>query len=153
MRNFTYTLLILFLFFNINNVFSQSKKIATKLQLQFLQNNFNWDSEDYLIIAYKNSENNCTQYKNEIETNDWVMRLVDNAGIKNAHEILVVNGQKSYANSKQIFMDKEAFILKEFLNTSSCFSLIVFNEQGHYISKIGEFTEFDIKKIVKQLKL
>lgn len=147
-------IILLLLLFSINTVFTQNiKRGKTSLnQLEALKNDYNWSSQKYLIIAYRNTKSKCYNYsKDEIKTNEWVLNLMAKTKIENSHKILITFDNRSYANNKEVFIDKNKFIFKQFLNTNTCFSLIVIKDSGAYVLKQGEFTDADIHKFVNLL--
>lgn len=153
----------IFFFASISSIlmsFTQfgNKGILTELQLKFIKENYNWKSEEILIINFLQAKENCFWNNNENPNSSikWWEKFYSNINLKNISNIYVYSDKisaKNIIDSKTRFEDYNNFLLNNFFNIKKeCFGVLVINSLGEYEVAEGEYSEKQVETLIKKLK-
>ncbi|GHA43229.1 hypothetical protein GCM10007103_25630 [Salinimicrobium marinum] len=154
-------ILILFLTTGVYGFTNSSETGSEKLsdvQLQFIKDNFNWNSEGLLIVNFRQPRNKCpyNQYKNLEKSYEWWVKNYSDLDLENIHNIYVYsNSKKSEAmiDGKNHFADLHNFFLTNFFsNDETCYGVLVINKRGEYRKKAGEYRKTEVREFINRLK-
>jgi hypothetical protein len=126
-------------------------------QLRFIKTNYNWNTEKVLIINYKQPLSICHFDNHKISKgNKWWKKFYSKIDTENCANIHVLaNGEIKNKNidNKNIFDDKNDFLLSNFFNRkTSCFGVLVVDNEGYYIQYNGHYSERQVSKYIENLK-
>lgn len=154
--------LLLFLSFALFSFVQVDKTIAkgnlNQAQLDFVKENFNWTSEDILIVNFKQPRNKChyDAYENLKASTKWWTNFYSQMDLNNTHNIFVYSDAKKAKNtidSKNHFADFENFFLTYFFfKNLTCEGIVVIHKDGAFRKKAGEYIQKDIEQFISELR-
>jgi|GEM_PF-1117113 archaellum component FlaF (FlaF/FlaG flagellin family) len=127
-------------------------------KLNFIKKTYNWNNEKILIINYSQPINSCHFDNNKItsEGKKWWRDFYSKINTDDCLNINVLaNGErvKRRIDNLNYFDDKYDFLLKNFFKRkSSCFGVLVLNDEGYYIQFNGHYSERQVSKYIENLK-
>jgi hypothetical protein len=131
----------------------------TEIQLNFVKENYNWNTEDIIIVNFRQPRTNCS-YDNYINLNNsvsWWNSFYSKINLKNTLNIFVYSNKKAALNvidSKTHFEDKNNFFLNIFFSdVRECYGLLVINKLGYYKKINGEYSENEVTNFIESLVL
>jgi hypothetical protein len=136
----------------------ENKEILTELQLKFIKENYNWKSEEILIINFLQPRENCFWNNNEHSNSSikWWEKFYSNINLTNISNIYVYSDKisaKKIIDSKTRFEDYNNFLLNNFFNIKKeCFGVLVINSLGEYEFIEGEYTEKQVENLIENLR-
>ncbi len=142
-----------------NNKEKISNGKLTEIKLNFVKENYNWNSEDIIIVNFRQPRTNCSydNYENLINSVSWWNSFYSIINLKNTLNIFVYSNKKAAKNvidSKKHFEDKNNFFLNTFFsNERDCYGLLVVNRLGYYEQINGEYSENDVSNSIESLAL
>ncbi|TYA53216.1 hypothetical protein FVF61_11245 [Formosa maritima] len=143
---------------SFSNAKSQTNEKLSEEHLKFVIENYQWNSEDVMIINFRQPKSSChyDNYENLKQSSDWWTEFYSEMDLENIHNIFVYsdsNKAKAVIDSKNYFSDINNFFLENFfVKNRSCFGILVINKDGDFKKKSGEYTQEDIIELVKNLK-
>ncbi len=130
----------------------------SETQLDFVKQNFNWTTEDVIIVNFKQPRNKChyDAYQNLKVSTKWWTGFNSQMDLKNIQNIFVYSDSKKAKNSfdsKTHFADTNAFFLNHFFSEDiTCEGVIIIHKNGAYRKKAGEYIQKEIETFISQLK-
>lgn len=130
----------------------------TEIQLNFVKENYNWNSEDIIIVNFRQPKTNCfyDNYKNINNSVSWWKSFYSKMNLKNTLNIFVYSDKhaaKNVIDSKAHFEDKNNFFLNIFFfSENECYGLLIINKLGYYQQKNGEYSEYDVTSSIESIK-
>ena len=127
-------------------------------KLAFLKQNYNWKAGTKLIINFKTFLSTCPRNQYRVIENDWNDEFYRKLALKNVTNIYISledNLLRKLTNSrKDFYEDKDDFFTKTFNLKSGmhCYALMMINEKGLFMLRVGEKTEADIFDFSKILE-
>ena len=151
-------IVILFiLIFTANFTFSQENKIP-KEKLETLKRFYNWNDEKLLIVNFYLPKNSChyNQYNDLKSGKKWIENnIYKNIELNNIKNIFIYSESqeaKSIIDNISCFFDYENYFLNTFFNVKNhCYGIVVINENGNFIHKLGEFSKYDVKRLINKV--
>ena len=135
-----------------------ANKKLTKTELEFIKENYNWNSEEFLIINFTMPKNSChyNNYANLKKSSKWWTSFYSKMKLDNVHNIFVYSNSykaKKIIDSKTHFEDTDSFILANFFSKDkSCYGIVIINKNGAFQKKAGEYVQKDITRFINRLK-
>ena len=142
-----------------NNKEKISNGNLTEIQLNFIKENYNWNSEDIIIVNFRQPRANCfyDNYKDLNNSVSWWNSFYSIINLKNTLNIFVYSNKKAALNvidSKTHFEDKNNFFLNTFFyDGRECYGLLVINKLGYYKQINGEYSENEVTNFIELLAL
>jgi len=157
MRN---TILILILGFGLLsfNKIKDSNEKLTEAELKFVKENYNWNSESLLIVNFRQPVTSChyDNYTNLKKTSESIAKFYSKMELGNVRNIFVYSdGEKAkkIIDSKNHYNDIKSMFLNEFFSKDkTCYGILVFNRNGDFQKKAGEYTPEIIEELIDNLK-
>ena len=152
--------IILIIYFFITNINAQSTHHSgkvTETQLKFFKENYNWNSENILIINFLQPKYNChyDAYTNLTVSISWWDKFYNDLDLKNIANRYVYSDNKKVkeiVNLKTHFADKDEFILKNFFsNEPFCYGVLIINQMGNYEQKSSEYLVEEVNYYIDKL--
>ena len=156
-KNLFLGFLVLIYFLGFQKLSSQNKKLS-KEQLEFFKENYDWSSEKFFIINYRQPKLSChyDNYKNMYKSRSEWKKYYSKITLENTLNIFVYSDKKraeKIIDSKKHFSDKNYFLyLNFFSKEKTCYAVLIANSKGEYQQKNGEYSQKDIIKMIDQLK-
>lgn len=152
-------ILLLILFVSLLS-FDKSNKNEkfTESQLTFIMENYNWKSEELLIVNFRQPSSRChyDNYRNLNKPSKWWTDFYTKINLKNIKNIFVYSDQlkaKKIIDSKSHFADSNSFFLSRvFSKDKTCYGIIVINNDGEFRKKAGEYMPKDVERLISELK-
>ncbi|PWK19191.1 hypothetical protein LX78_01672 [Xanthomarina spongicola] len=150
-------LLLVICFLSFNKPESQTDEKLSETQLQFIIENYHWNSEDLIIVNFKQPRSSChyDNYKNLKQSSEWWTEYYSKMELVNVRNIFVYSESKKATeiiDSQNHFSDISNFFLDNFFNKEqSCYGILVINKKGEFQKKNGEYTQEDIVKYINIL--
>ena len=150
-------LLLVISFLSFNKPESQTDEKLSETQLQFIIENYHWNSEDLIIVNFKQPRSSChyDNYKNLKQSSEWWTEYYSKMELVNVRNIFVYSESKKATeiiDSQNHFSDISNFFLDNFFNKEqSCYGILVINKKGEFQKKNGEYTQEDIVKYINIL--
>jgi hypothetical protein len=157
MKKYLMLLLLVISFLSFNKPESQTDEKLSETQLQFIMENYHWNSEDLIIVNFRQPQSSChyDNYQNLKQSSEWWTEYYSKMELNNVRNIFVYsdsNRATEIIDSKNHFSDINNFFLENFFaRDRSCFGILVINRDGDFQKKIGEYTQEDIIELVKNL--
>jgi len=143
-------LLLVISLFSFNKPEIQTDEKLSEEQLIFIKENYNWNSEDLIIVNFRQPQSSChyDNYKNLKQSSDWWNDYYSKMKLNNIRNIFVYsdsNKATGIIDSKNHFSDVNNFFLENFFTEEqNCYGILVFNKNGDFQKKSGEYTQDDI---------
>lgn len=156
-------LFFILVYFFSGETHSQSRINKGKLlpeSLVFVQKTYNWNSEKFLVISFRQSRSKCHYDNYKSLRNSAIIRkgFINMRDKTNEFDtkIISVSSDKDkvekYIDNETIFFDLYDFLgFRFFSKSKSCFCLIVINRDGEFKSKVGEYSADDINLFLTEL--
>ena len=138
-----------------------NKGVLLTEELNFIKKTYGWNSNDFLVISFRQSRSKChyDNYKS-LRNSTLKRRGFDNMREKtNAFDtkIISVSSDKDrvekYIDNEFTFFDLYDFLgFRFFSKNKSCFCLIVINNSGDFKTKVGEYSIDDINSFLTELE-
>ncbi|MEA1785519.1 hypothetical protein U1E44_05415 [Arenibacter sp. GZD96] len=155
-------LLVAFVVYSFFSFFGSQKGLVqgnlNEAQLQFVKQNFNWTTEDLLIVNFKQPRNKCHYdvYQNLKASTPWWTDFYSQMDLNNAQNIFVYSDSKrtkSRIDSLNHFADFEDFFLTRFFSKDlTCEGVVIIHKNGAFKKKAGEYTQKEIAQFISELK-
>ena len=138
-----------------------SADFAGKIDSQILdqiRDFYHWKEEEILIINFKQPLSSCHFNNNKITTGGkkWWKNFYSKINTENALNIQVLaNGERVRRKLDDIkyFDDKNDLLYNHFFRRkSSCFGVMVINEEGEYYQYNGHYSERQVSAFIENLK-
>ena len=140
-----------------NVVYDFKGKVDVEV-LTFLAKNYNWNTQEILIVNYSQPIKDCHFDNNQL-TKQSIKFFDDFYAKINTENSLIV---KVFSNGERIrrkldnvkyFDDKEDFLYINFFSKKrSCFGVLVIHKNGNYYQYNGHYTEKQVAKFSYNLK-
>lgn len=143
--------------FNKSEKNTDNEKL-TEAQLNFIKENYNWKSEEILIVNFKQPRRRCfyNNYQNLEKSSKWWDDYYSKMELSNVRNIFVFSNKfnaRKIIDSKNNFPDIKKLFLKEFFsNDKTCMAVLVINTKGEFRKKSGEYLQKDVEELIHQLK-
>ncbi|MCB0445677.1 MAG: hypothetical protein R2812_08425 [Gelidibacter sp.] len=130
----------------------------TDAQLEYVKKIYNWNSEELLIVNFKQPERRChyNNYQHFKESEKWWDAYYSKIELTNVRNIFVYSDSKKakeIIDSKKHFADMDSFFLNNFFSKEkTCDGIVIINKNGDYQKKAGEYTLIDIAQLINKLK-
>ena len=130
----------------------------TENDVQFLKENYNWNSEDFLIVNFKQPRSSCQydNYKNLKKSVKWGSTFYAELKLEHVRTIFIYADHKKakkVIDSKSHFEDINSFIYTTFFSKDqTCVGIVVVNKKGVFQKHAGEYTQENVAELVKNLK-
>ncbi|WP_191859264.1 hypothetical protein [Hanstruepera ponticola] len=122
-------------------------------QMKFMNNYYNWDSKEILIINFSQPRSDC-HFDNHIHKTGytkWWKDFYEKIDIKDCSNIFVCS--EKHNRDKTLFYDKANFLYDNFFSRKeSCYGVLVLNKNGDYLQFNGHYTEKQVSKFKENLK-
>ncbi|MBD3863079.1 MULTISPECIES: hypothetical protein [Flavobacteriaceae] len=128
----------------------------TEDQLNFIKENYKWDSEEFLFVNFRQPESSChyDNYQNLKNSSKWWTEFYSKMELQNVRNIFVYSDKlraKKVIDSKNHFADINNFFLNQiFSNDKTCYGILIINKKGEYQKKAGEYMQKDIVYLISQ---
>jgi hypothetical protein len=146
-------------FLNFNKPYIKgSNENLTETELKFVKDNYNWKSEEFIVINFRQPRSSChfNNYTNWKKTSKWWNEFYSGIKLDNVRNIFVYsdrNKAKKIIDSKNHFADKDNYFLNNFfLKEKACFGILVINNIGEYQKKSGEYSQKNVEELINNLK-
>lgn len=150
--------LIFFTFLLVIQIAIGQEKTIPKDQLKAIEETYNWEEEQFLIINYRQPKNFCSynNYENLAESEKWFKNNVFNKLDLSESRTIFIYDDKPNAvkilDYKTHYDDVGHYFLKHFFNIKGfCYGLLVINKKGEYLVELGEYNDKNITSMMNQL--
>jgi hypothetical protein len=127
------------------------------IEIDFLKKNYNWNTEDILILNFNQPTKNC-HYDNYTDLNGSIKwwksyyKKINLVGVANRF-VYSDNRANNIIDRQTIFMDKDNKLLETFFDKYPyCHGVLVVNQYGAYELKGSEYLEKDIESYLEKLQ-
>lgn len=127
-------------------------------KVAFLKQNYNWKAGTKLIINFKTFLSTCHYDQYRVKNNDWLDEFYRKLRLENVTNIYIPLQEKSakklIISRNDFYEDIDDFFTKTFNLKSGahCYALMMINEKGSFMLRVGEYTEADISDFLKILE-
>lgn len=135
-----------------------SKEKLTENELGFIKENYNWNSEEVLMINFRSPGSSChyDNYRNLKKSSEWWTEFYSDMELVNVRNIFVYSDNKKaqkIIDSNIHFADINSFFLNNFFSRNkTCYGILVINKKGEFQKKAGEYTQEHIVELLKNLE-
>lgn len=148
--------LILFFSFAIN---AQEIPKLPKDQMNSIKYEYNWKSENFLIINYRFLAKDCSydNYGELKKTYNWfnesIYTKLDSTLFRSVFVYADKLAAKEILDNKDNYADIGHYFLKNFFNQkNNCYGVLVINKVGNYKVILGDYSKKDIENMLEALK-
>lgn len=122
-------------------------------ELKFTKLQFDWDSEDILIVNYTQLRTDChfDNHTHKINSGKWWRKFYSETDISNS--LVVFLCSEKHEGIKGLYVDRTNFFLKHFFSRKkSCFAVLIINKNGDYLQFNGHYSEEQVSNYTQYLK-
>lgn len=159
MKKFLVLLILAIGFSSFNKLtIKESEGQLTESELKFVQENYNWNSEEFMIVNFTQPQSSCeyNNYKDLNKSIQWWTTFYSKMELVNVRTIFIYSDaekSKGIIDLKNHFDDVNSMFLNKFFSQhKTCYGLLVINRKGYFHKKAGEYTQEDITDLISLLK-
>ena len=148
---------VILFFLLFQGSFAQEIKLSDE-QLKSLKMAYNWNSEDLLIVNFRQPRNNCNynNYKNLEISKNWVSKNVFTIKNIDTNRIIYIYSDSKLAkrsiDNTESYNDVNDFFTTNFSANGHCYAIIIVNQDGEMVYKVGEYSKEDVISLIDKIK-